>query len=286
MKKNKRILVTGGTGYVGRWVITDLLRHGFQVANVDLRKSDLVETYQVDLHDFDKIQSVFSNADAIIHLAAIRSLTKDPPQKVFSNNVVTTFNVLEVALLNKVNKIILASSEAVLGLAFKYTPLDPFYLPVDENHILLPQDAYALSKLTGEQLAAGFCRRHPAMSIISLRFAWILQPFAYQQELTRAWSNSQFGAAKLFAYVDVRDVTSAIRLSVESQFVGNAVLFIAASDTLMHQKTYQLINQHFPNVKEVRQDFDNYNSLINCALAKEIIEFRPQFSWRDIEGLA
>ena len=70
----------------------------------------------------------------------------------FNLNVAMTNNVLAAARVAGVRKIVCGSSLAVYGLYYPVTPLQPEYLPVDEDHPLRPQDPYGLSKLVGEKL--------------------------------------------------------------------------------------------------------------------------------------
>ena len=126
----------------------------------------------------------------------------------------------------------MASSEAI-GMANSYRPLVPAVFPINELHLPLAQDAYGLSKILQEEIAAGFVRRSPFMSIINLRFGWVLEKETYSDALASVQKNPDSGVRKLFAYVDARDASRACRHAVEYSNEGAEVFFITASDTLV-----------------------------------------------------
>lgn len=153
MSSIRRILVTGGSGRIGKAIMSDLVAQSYDVVNVDVVDADFVDTVIADLvlpQEYLKIKGSF---DAIVHLAGLPSLRNATPQEVFMVNTSTAHNVLEFAYQNEIRKVIMASSEAVIGLANSYLIVRPVILPVDEAHPLLAQDAYGLSKGVQEQIA-------------------------------------------------------------------------------------------------------------------------------------
>jgi nucleoside-diphosphate-sugar epimerase len=76
------VLVTGGSGRVGKYVVRELINHAYQVLNVDLRPSALAETIIADATDLESLLGVSGTFDALIHLAAIPSMRNQPPQEV------------------------------------------------------------------------------------------------------------------------------------------------------------------------------------------------------------
>ena len=126
-----RILFTGGTGKAGRHVIPYLLDQGHQVLNVDLAPLDHpdVDNRIVDLTDagqvFDVMQSYANLAelipgggvpafDAVVHFAAIPRILIRSDNETFRNNTMSTYNVIDAAVKNRIPKIIFASSETCL----------------------------------------------------------------------------------------------------------------------------------------------------------------------------
>ena len=134
-----KILVTGGTGYVGK-----------RLTNTLKKKGHTVLTLKTDITDFDAVNSAARGADAIIHLAAVIDTKEsmENPMKYFLINAVGTLNVLEAARQNKIKKVVFASSVKVYG--------KPAYLPIDEKHPTSPISPYGYSKLVAED----FCRAY------------------------------------------------------------------------------------------------------------------------------
>src|SRR5690242_13744973 len=95
-----RVLITGGTGHIGKATTEQLLRKGWDVRILDIApNSDFqgVEYVQGDILDYDSLLKHTKRCDAVIHLAAIRGPGLAPGHDVFNVNVTGTFNVFEAA---------------------------------------------------------------------------------------------------------------------------------------------------------------------------------------------
>ena len=145
-----RVVVTGGSGKLGRAVVDELATHGWDVANVDAAPPrDARSAFtSIDLTDFGQVVEAFSRidsrydaVDAVVHLAAIPAPGLAPDIETFRNNIVTTFSVFHAAIRLGIRTIVYASSETVLGLPFD-TP--PPYVPVDEEYAARPESVYSL----------------------------------------------------------------------------------------------------------------------------------------------
>jgi nucleoside-diphosphate-sugar epimerase len=279
MPSPKKILVTGGSGKAGPWVIADLLEHGYHVINVDTRPSTQVHTFRADLTDLGQVYGVLEGRDAVIHLAAIPWPGEHAPEMVFRNNVMSTFNILQAACVLGIKKVVMAGSESALGFPFAFRPFNPLYLPIDEAHPLLAQDAYGLGKTIIEELGRGYIRRDPTMSIISLRLSYILRPEDYAEELRVAWADLGRNAFNLWAYIDARDVALSCRLALESPQPGFDAFYIAAPDTLMHEPTLDLVNRYFPGVEQVAEGFGGRMSPLDGRHAEQGLGFKAQHTW-------
>jgi nucleoside-diphosphate-sugar epimerase len=279
MKNGKRILVTGGSGKAGAWVVRDLLERGYDVTNVDLQPSKEIRTYRVDLTDLGQTTGLVAGKDAILHLAAIPWAGEHAPEVVFRNNVMSTFNILQAAALLGVKKVVLTGSESVLGFPFAFQPITPRYLPIDEAHPSLAQDAYGLSKMMVEELGRGFVRRDPSLSVTTLHLSYVLRPEDYVRELRSAWSDTGNNAFNLWCYVDARDVASAFRLALEYPEPGYDAFYIAAPDTLMREPTLDLIAQHFPGVERIEPGFGERMAPLTTRHASEVLGFEAQYTW-------
>ena len=148
-----RIVVTGGSGKAGRWVVRDLRERGHDVLNVDLVRDSGPHgtTLAVDLTDLGQCHDVIAGADAVVHLAAIPAPGLRPEGETFRNNILSTYNVFSAAAAHRVSRLVWASSETVLGLPFDTPPL---FAPIDETIEPRPETSYALAKLLGEEMVA------------------------------------------------------------------------------------------------------------------------------------
>ena len=153
-----RIIVTGGSGKGGAWVVRELRDHDHDVLNVDIRHdgSAFGQCLVADLTDLGQTQDALSGADAVVHFAAIPAPELRPEGETFRINTMSTYNVFAAAVAHGMKRVVWASSETVLGLPFD---IPPAFAPVDETVEPRPESSYALSKLVGETMAAQFARR-------------------------------------------------------------------------------------------------------------------------------
>ncbi len=178
----KKILVTGGCGYIGGHTIVDLTNNGFDVLSADdlsigsmqmMRGVEKVlnrevENYEVNLCNLEKTREIFkANPDiaGIIHFAAYKSVPESvsEPLKYFNNNINSLVNILQCAEDFGVKHIVFSSSCSVYGNAKK--------LPVKEDAPLAEAESpYARTKQMGEAICADFVKAHPDFNITLLRY--------------------------------------------------------------------------------------------------------------------
>ena len=172
-----RVVVTGGTGKGGAWVVRELRAHGHDVLNVDTRHdgSAFGLCLVADLTDLGQAQEALAGADAVVHFAAIPAPRLRPEGETFRNNALSTYNVFAAAVGHGLRRVVWASSETVLGLPFD---IPPAFAPIDESIEPRPETSYALSKLVGETMAAQFARRS-AIGFVGLRISNIMEPDDY-----------------------------------------------------------------------------------------------------------
>jgi UDP-glucose 4-epimerase len=279
-----KILVTGGSGLIGRYVVREL-QQGHEVENLDIRspQSSDVPYHQVDLFDGASLAKTVRDFDVVVHLAGIPHPLNDPAERVFRTNAVGTFNVLEACAAINIRKVVFISSESVLGFAFSTTRMWPEYLQIDEHHPIRAQDPYGLSKITCEQLCSGFSRR-TGMQTICLRPPWVWVP---EPAETKMYAGLQREYAKwyknLWAYIHVFDVAAAIRKCVESTTLpAHDVFFICANETWVERDTRQLVAVHYPETKKISSNLSGNFSLIGCEKARTAFGFKADHSWREI----
>jgi nucleoside-diphosphate-sugar epimerase len=280
-----RIIVTGGSGKLGRACVAELLAHHHEVWNADLVPSTGPATpyTRVDLTDFGQVYEMFRGIDegwptidGILHLAAIPGPGQVPNAALFANNMRGDFNVFSAARHAGIRNIVWASSETVLGLPFD-TP--PPYAPLDEDYAVRPETAYSLAKSLTEAMARDFCRWDPELKMIGLRFSNVMEPSDYTR-FPSFDADPQLRKWNLWSYIDARDGAQAARLALEHRSTGTEVFIIANADTVMTRSSASLMAEVFPDVP-LRKRLAENETLLSIDNARRVLGYEPRHSWRD-----
>lgn len=280
----KRILVTGGSGKAGQWIVRHMLEQGYDVVNVDLRPANLpCRTIVADLTQLGQVVNAFSPFGTtnrqpyagVIHMAAIPRAHEAPNEEVFRVNTMSTYNVLEACALLNIQRAVIASSESSYGICFASEFFEPRYLPVDEAHPQLPEDSYGLSKVVNEATAASFHRR-TGMQVISLRIGNVLSPEDHERVRAR-FDHPEDRLRILWSYIDTRDLAIACRLAIEKDGLGCEPVILAADDTSSNLPTQELIARFLPGVKEFKRPLSGREALISNRRAKELLGWKQQY---------
>lgn len=273
-----RIVVTGGSGKAGRAVVADLTAAGHEVLSVDIAASldPDAPTLAVDLVDLGETIEALSGADAVVHLAAVPAPGIRPDGATFANNMMSTYNVFTAATQLGLQRVVWASSETLIGLPFDRE--QPRYAPIDEDHPLLPESHYALSKLAGEAIAAQF-HRWSGIPFVALRISNIMEEHDYDR-FPGFWDDPTIRSWNLWGYVDARDVAQAARLSLTAEVSGTPAYLVAAADTCMTTTSADLLAEVFPAVP-VHGDVAGHETLLSIERARAELGYEPAYSWRD-----
>jgi nucleoside-diphosphate-sugar epimerase len=281
-----RVLVTGGSGKLGRAVLEDLVANSHKVLNIDqnLPKKAVCPTVRIDLTNHGQVlEAVLGGidehrgpVDAVVHLAAIPAPGQFANSRTFQNNVVTSYNVFESARKAGIKNVVFASSETVLGLPFD-TP--PPYAPLDEEYAPRPETAYSLGKLLDETMAAQFCRWDPELKMVGLRFSNVMDVEDYAafpsfdaSPRLRRWN--------LWGYIDARDGAQAVRRALAAEFKGFEAFIIANADTVMSRSNESLMEEVYPGVP-IKGSLSANSTLLSIDKARRMLGYVPQHSWRD-----
>lgn len=174
---NKKILITGGAGYIGSHAVRLFLHKGYQVTVFDNFYRGFHQVFEVlkslgdltvidgDLRRPTQIEAALEgqNFAGVLHFAALCLVNEsmEKPEEYFKNNVVGTLNLLEALRKNKVDKLIFSSTCAVYG--------DSEYLPLDEAHPTHPTNPYGETKLISERMIDWYSQLH-GLRYASLRY--------------------------------------------------------------------------------------------------------------------
>jgi nucleoside-diphosphate-sugar epimerase len=277
-----RIVVTGGSGKAGRAVVQDLAEHGHDVLNVDRVPSPgssspeaPIPFLAADVTDFGQVLEALSEAEAVVHLAAIPSPAHATPDTVFRTNITSTHAVFAAAARLGLERVVWASSETTLGLPFDRPP---DYAPVDEPHVF-PETSYALSKVLGEEMARQFSR-WSAIPILGLRFSNIMVRADYER-FPSFWEDPHARKWNLWGYVDESHVAQSVRLALTADVAGADAFIIAAGDTVMQRPSRELMAEVFPGVP-VADAVTGHDTLLSIDRARRVLGYAPEFSWREL----
>lgn len=172
--KNKRVLVTGGAGFIGSHLVERLVNKNTVtvIDNCSSGQAEWVpndaELIQRDLRHEDALSDVLTaEFDLVFHLAASKAVDTDNPREQFESNIQITYDILETMRDRDIPELVYASSSTVYGEAPRPTPED--YAPLE------PISPYGSSKLADEGLCSAYAHSHD-ISVYTFRFANIVGP--------------------------------------------------------------------------------------------------------------
>lgn len=294
-----RTLVTGSRGKVGRAVVRVLQRAGHVVTGTDLTPVDWdrqppgTAPYLVaDLTDAGQVYALVGGVtegenakggpyDAVVHCGALPAPGRHAPHVVFGNNLMATFNVVEACVRWGVPRLVNISSETAPGFPFAERAFFPEYLPVDEDHPLMPQDPYGLSKALGEQVCDAAVRRSD-LRCVSLRPTWVQDADSYARNLGPVVADPLAQSITGWGYVDADDLADAARLAAECDLVGHEVFYVAAPDTIGGRDLHASWREAYPDAPtELREVPRPDASGISTAKLERLLGWTAERTWRD-----
>lgn len=281
-QRNKKILVTGGAGFIGSHLTPRLLDKGYAVVVFDNLSSGKIENLSGvrdhpsfsfnlgDVCDKGAVDEALRKVDAIVHLAALVDISTSVahPYETHEVNVTGTLNVLQEAAKNGVKKCVFASSTAVYGNAKN--------LPVKEDTVLKPISPYAASKAAGEAYCSAFSSCY-GLSTVALRFFNVYglrdENSPYSGVITKFLRKAVNGEELIVEgdgeqtrdFIHVSDVVSAIIFALESEGLKGEIFNVCTGvptsinqlvDTLRLVTGRELCIRHgSPRVGDIRNSY-------------------------------
>ena len=294
MIKNKKIVVTGGAGFIGSNTVKELLKNNNSVTVIDnlstgkyenIRDAEFIKG---DITDTNILKNAFKDADYIIHLAAISSIeqTIKDPKKSNDINITGTLNVLSEARDANVKRVIFASSASIYG--------NTTQLPIKENAPPNPTTPYAISKITGEYYCKSFHELY-GLETVALRFFNVFGP---RQQLNSAYSavipkfiNAMLKDKRPTIYGDgeqsrdfiyIKDVVTAIiKATTAPNAAGTSINIATGKGTTLNELVNTINNSLGKTIKPSYTDKkqgDIKHSLADISLAKRVLDFTPEYT--------
>lgn len=285
MSFKKKVLITGGAGFIGSHTVDSFLKKDFNVRVIDnlvggnlkniehLKNNKNFQFEKQDILKLDKVRKFISECEYVVHFAGIGDIVPSIkyPKKYFENNVLGTVKLLDILNPKKIKKFVYAASSSCYGKA---------KTPTDENHLINPLYPYALSKCQGEQVSLHWHKvyKFPVNSIRIFNaygtrsrttgaygavFGVFLKQLIAKQPLTVVGDGSQ---RRDFLYVT--DVAEAFYLATVTKKVG-CVWNLGSGNPQSVKKLVQLLNPEkivyipkrpgepevtYANIKKIQKD--------------------------------
>ena len=245
--KYDKVLVTGAGGLMGRYITAELdghcRVHGFDIAP----GAGALPHTVASIEDHAAVSRAVAGMDAVVHVAARPNIWSGDGSQIMHTNTVGTWNVLDAAERAGVRRVVITSSDSVVGFTVaEGAMIPPDYLPVDLDHPLRPTDPYALSKKLCEAIARSFVDR--GLEVTVIRPVFVLYPEFEAEVKARAADPAGYrwpiaggrqppGGGPAWHYVDPRDLARAFRLALEADPVRFGPFFICGPTTLAPEPT-------------------------------------------------
>jgi UDP-glucose 4-epimerase len=300
-----KVLVTGGAGFIGRWVVKRFLDEGHEVVALDnfsngrpenileFRNNEKFGFVEGDILDKELLGNLFSKKfDTCIHLAAQIDVQNsiDDPRKSFLANVVGTYSVLELSRLNK-TKLVLAGTCMVYDLADSSKP-------ISESHPIKPASPYASTKLAAEELAISFyyAYKHPVVIVRPFNTYGPFQKTNMEGGVVGIFISKALRGEKLRIFGDgkqtrdllyVEDCADFIfKASTTGQAIGETINAGTGRDISINELAFEISGDEgmIEHVKHHHPQAEIQKLVCDSAKARALLNWEPKTSLR--EGIA
>ena len=292
-----KVLITGASGRLGRYVIRELAdQHELVLTSRKEPPEEFASLpwIQGDLTSFEDCQRAIEGVDAIQHLGAqpypvdhpgYRTMAEEsriPPDATFKTNMLGTYYLMQAAVEAEVKIVVMSGSNCALGHGFRLsdTPFPIQSLPIDEEHPCHPEDSYSYSKRAGEDLLASYSRAHGIRTYVT-RPAGIT-PLDRRQQMAANAKPASGWSDWLWVWVGSEDVASAHRLIMEAaeELPTHDVYFLNADDTSALDPSRELIERFNPELAPLAQGLEGNQSLLSNEKLKRAVGWQHETSWR------
>ena len=300
MSVKGKVLVTGGTGYIGSHTVVELINKGYEVYIIDNLSNSRSEVLQsiekitgirpffanIDLNDKDALNEFLKkySVDAIIHFAAYKSVNEsvDKPLDYYRNNLVSLINLLELCHDYHIMHFVFSSSCSVYG--------QPDRLPIDEfAEVKKAESPYANTKKIGEDILQDLTRSGSKLNIIALRYfnpvgghpsALIGEyPIGQPQNLFPVITQTAIGKREAMkVYGDDYDTPDGSCIRDYIHVMDIAAAHVTAIDRMMNGKCnslYELFNLGTGKGLSVLEIIYAFEKITGLKLNYEIVARRP-----------
>lgn len=237
---NKKVLVTGGAGFIGSHICERLLKEGAEVTVLDdfstgklanlMHIRNDITLFKGKIEDYERVYKALKGCNIGIHEAFPYGKSgMGLEEQYIEEGVIGTFNVLKAAVEHNIEKVVNASSVAVYGIQK--------YIPLDEKHPILPFLPYGVTKYAGELYCKTFSKLY-GLDTTSLRYFYVYGPRYAQFEhnamvnfLNRALNNKPLliygDGSQIRDYTYIDDVVEGTLLAAQKEYTSGTVYNIS-----------------------------------------------------------
>ena len=284
----EKILITGGAGFIGHNLVESLLdKYEIRILDIfpendeEIFKEMGVETLKGDIRDKRTAREAVRDCKYVVHLAAQTDVMKsiEDPVFDFETNAYGTLNILNASRENSIEKFVFASSSAVLG---EKKP------PINEEMAPEPISPYGASKLAGEGYCSAFYNSY-GLKTVSLRFANVYGIYStHKASVIAKFTRRILNGKELIAYgdgtqtrdyINVTDICSAIKLSLEKNVGGEVFQIGTGKETSVLQliEILKSVSGVDPKVKhKPPRKGEIIRNYIDNSKARKILGFVPK----------
>jgi len=295
---NKKVLVTGGAGFIGSTLVRKLLKEGFQITVFDdlsiglrdnLPKNEKLRFMEGDVSDFKATSSAIRTHPYVIHLAAqaFVPLSYEMPKKVAEVNATGSLNVFKACLNHSVHRLVHVSSSEVYGTA-KYTLMN-------EQHTMHPHSTYAVAKAAADMWAQTLHWEHNLPVVILRPFNTFgpreSLPYFIPEMIRQCLKEPKIEVGNLetsrdFTYVE--DSTEAMVTALQTPNIEGEIINIGTSKAWKMKEVLNIIKKETnAQDKEVILDKNRLRPKDVKTLAtdnkraSEILAWKPKTTFRE-----
>ena len=275
------IVVTGAAGRLGRRVVQLLADQNREVLATDQVDADDLpaEFARCNLGDAEAVHEILDGAEAVIHMGAIPGPLRAEPRFIFQNNAAADFNVMMSAAELGLRRVVFSSSAFGMGWAHDGNAFVPRYLPLDEEHPMMPFEPYGLTKQVGEDIGRMIARSSNT-TVVSLRFTNVALPEVQAEFPWPAPTPENPLTLVMWAYADARDVAEAHVLALDAEIDEYEAFMLAQPSSRFSEPTIDIVRNNFGDRVEIREGLTGTASVISTQKAQRLLGWTPRHDWR------
>ena len=205
---NKKVLITGASGHLGGMLLKSMAKIGYRnLLGTDLKKKNIDKNekfIKANLKSFKSTVKITKGVYAIVHFGAIP--IEDTQQNILQNNIIGTYNLFEAARINKVKRVIFASSNHAIGFHRRTTKLNEFSVQRPDSH-------YGLSKAFGEDLSRLYADKFNIKSMC-IRIGSCLKTPEDRRHVS--------------TWISYRDLTQLVNIGIKHKSIHNEIVYGAS----------------------------------------------------------